>query len=540
MKRSWKLVPVVTLVFSLAFSTVAPAAEDKESVFPATLQGTDPQRVFSIGDDTRLGFSQLGIWPNKLCKSTKDPVCDFKNAVWGAYETTIQASALLNVCTPAENEDCIESIEISRDGTTYSQLKFDRYVVGGTCDSSASAGCAFPPDPEMRLPRGGNLSIWSEIVDGQVKPIQYLVTYEYQMNYDDKNKYFVLNNVGLAIRPMKEIATTRWDSLWFENGKSGIQYDFQPDINMRATVHLSNKTAGWFRARLQDVNIEILPFSKNNTKLVVSGKAVSVPNFAVKRPIAEMNANEKDFAGHFGYNKGVVGAESGSSKIFDYLEYWRTTLKDTSAFTNTYWSLNSTRWLARDKCLNDTTRVVGVVSTNAMGYDSNAPAFQDGFLNYKVSGFHYAPDGVTTNLGTYDLVLRSDAARCLYGFSDAPISATVEIAGADGKQNIATTVVSEKDGWLKMKAAGFTYSEKQIKVKITQEGSVGKPVSEKVEPISPIVNKVKKSSITCVKGKVTRKVTAVSPKCPGGYKKKAQLKPRLVQSAKPFSLSAST
>jgi hypothetical protein len=124
--------------------------------------------VFSIGDDTRLGFSQLGIWPNKLCKSTKDPVCDFKNAIWGT-DSTIQASALLNVCTTSENEDCIESIEISRDGATFSQLKFERYVVGGTCDSSASAGCAFPPDPEMRLPRGGNLSIWSEIVDGKVE-----------------------------------------------------------------------------------------------------------------------------------------------------------------------------------------------------------------------------------------------------------------------------------------------------------------------------------------------------------------------------------
>ena len=74
MRRSWKLVPVAALAFGLAFSSSAPAAEDKESVFPATLQGTDPQRVFSIGDDTRLGFSQLGIWPNKLCKSTKDPV----------------------------------------------------------------------------------------------------------------------------------------------------------------------------------------------------------------------------------------------------------------------------------------------------------------------------------------------------------------------------------------------------------------------------------------------------------------------------------
>jgi hypothetical protein len=31
----------------------------------------------------------------------------------------------------------------------------------------------------------------------------------------------------------------------------------------------------------------------------------------------------------------------------------------------------------------------------------------------------------------------------------------------------------------------------------------------------------KKSTITCVKGKMTKKVTAVSPKCPAGYKKKA-------------------
>ena len=519
MRRSWKLVPVVALAFGLAFSSGAPAAEDKESVFPATLQGTDPQRVFSIGDDTRLGFSQLGIWPNKLCKSTKDPVCDFKNAIWGT-DSTIQASALLNVCTTSENEDCIESIEISRDGATFSQLKFERYVVGGTCDSSASAGCAFPPDPGMRLPRGGNLSIWSEIVDGKVKPIQYLVTYSYEMNYDDVNKYFVINNVGLAIRPMKEIPDTRWDSLWFENGKSGIQYDFQPDVTMRATVHLSNKTAGWFRARMQDVNIEILPLSKNNTKLVVSGKAVTVPNFAVKRVISDMNTKETAFASYFGYGKGVVGAESGSSQIFDYLSYWRTALKDTSAFTNTYWSINSTRWLARDKCLNDTTRVVGVVSTNAMGYDSNAPAFQDGFLNYKVSGFHYAPDGVTENLGTYDLVLRSDAARCLYGFSNAPISAIVEVAGADGKQNVATTVVSEKDGWLKMKAAGFTFSEKQIKVKITQDPSA---VATPAPAISaaPIAVAKKKSTITCVKGKTTKKVSAVSPKCPAGFKKKA-------------------
>ena len=31
---------------------------------------------------------------------------------------------------------------------------------------------------------------------------------------------------------------------------------------------------------------------------------------------------------------------------------------------------------------------------------------------------------------------------------------------------------------------------------------------------------VKKTTITCVKGKLTKKVTGINPKCPSGYKKK--------------------
>jgi hypothetical protein len=30
----------------------------------------------------------------------------------------------------------------------------------------------------------------------------------------------------------------------------------------------------------------------------------------------------------------------------------------------------------------------------------------------------------------------------------------------------------------------------------------------------------KKTTITCVKGKITKKITATNPKCPKGYKKK--------------------
>ena len=39
--------------------------------------------------------------------------------------------------------------------------------------------------------------------------------------------------------------------------------------------------------------------------------------------------------------------------------------------------------------------------------------------------------------------------------------------------------------------------------------------SASAKPVTP-----KKISITCVKGKTTKKVTAINPKCPAGYKKK--------------------
>jgi hypothetical protein len=50
--------------------------------------------------------------------------------------------------------------------------------------------------------------------------------------------------------------------------------------------------------------------------------------------------------------------------------------------------------------------------------------------------------------------------------------------------------------------------------------AVSEPATtDAIAKISPN-STVKKNTITCIKGKVTKKVSAVSPKCPTGYKKK--------------------
>ena len=518
MRRS-AFTSLLVLALNLALSGSAEAETDKKAFFAADLhKPMNDSRVYSVGDDAGTMFSGLGTWPDKICSSTADPICDFDGVISSGSSPKIRASPMLTICSEQANNDCIESIEISRDGGNFRKLVFERDMprVAGLDND----GKEFPADASMNLPRGSAASIWADVIDGQISDLKYLVSYQYSMYYESAEKKFVLQNVQLGIRPFKEVSGNQWSSLYFTATESGVLYDFPENVQMRAVIHMSKSAAGWFKARLMNPDISISSLNSLNSRVEITGAPVRVPAFAYQRDLNNMSTEEKKYTGTL---KGVISVEPGTREIFDYIEMARKVVNDVAEFSNTYWTLTSTPWDNRNPCLQDSTRVLGIVSTNAIGYEGASPEFKDGFLNYRVTGIHFGPDGKTPNLGTYDLLLRSDAARCLYGFSEAPISATVSISGSDGSQNVATTVVSEKDGWLKMKAAGFTFSEKNIKVKFIQEKAAGVEAPKSASPAErlPIVKKtVKKQTIICVKGKVTRKVTSTAPVCPSGFKKR--------------------
>jgi hypothetical protein len=122
-----------------------------------------------------------------------------------------------------------------------------------------------------------------------------------------------------------------------------------------------------------------------------------------------------------------------------------------------------------------------------------------GFLNYEVGGMHYLPGGEELATGTYDLLMKSSVARCFYNLGTIPISAKVTVVNDKGRKEFATTTVSEKKGWLKLSAKGFTFSKKTIRAKIT---------------------KAKATTITCVAtadAAKSKKVKAINPKCPKGF-----------------------
>jgi hypothetical protein len=80
---------------------------------------------------------------------------------------------------------------------------------------------------------------------------------------------------------------------------------------------------------------------------------------------------------------------------------------------------------------------------------------------------HYNQDG-TEFMGEYTMQMRADDARCLYGYSDAPIQTKVSVTDSGGTQKIATTSVSERGGWLTIRARNFTFSSPKIVVSIKQ------------------------------------------------------------------------
>ena len=97
---------------------------------------------------------------------------------------------------------------------------------------------------------------------------------------------------------------------------------------------------------------------------------------------------------------------------------------------------------------------------------------------------------------------------------------------ASGSQNIETVSIGQNGEWVYLAASGFTFSSPTLRVKLNQKVEVAPAVTPTVTPtVAPTANasaapSKPTMSITCVKGKTTKKVSGTNPKCPAGFKKK--------------------
>jgi hypothetical protein len=308
------------------------------------------------------------------------------------------------------------------------------------------------------------------------------------------------------------------------------------DIQFGLTVKAHSPINGWLHGRTNNTSAEITKTSDGDQLIKVSGKASVVPSVYAWFPKTNLPKKVADYYSDkpeelksgtgFGNYDATTG--TGTALLKDTLDYresqfpealaWYSALNDIAPMAPTQWSIRSAGSGQDEKgCFNNKLELSGIVATNSNFFVAGPPTYNkaENSLDYKVASPHFLPNGEVFK-GTYNLLMKSSVARCIYGFSDAPVSASVSIVAADGTAQVATTVLGEKNGWLYLTASGFTFSSPTVRVKLTQEATTAP--AETIAAVKPVA--IKKSSITCVKGKTTKKITAVNPKCPTGYKKK--------------------
>jgi hypothetical protein len=154
----------------------------------------------------------------------------------------------------------------------------------------------------------------------------------------------------------------------------------------------------------------------------------------------------------------------------------------------------------------------------------------DQSIQLQVAAMASKADG-SRNQGTFEVAVPIKIAQCLWGV-DLSKSATALISASYpelGITEVITTSSRVENGTYYLSANGFHYSSPTIKVKVVQnnpdpvienKGQSTLESESKASTSVKVTSVKKKSTITCVKGKVTKKVIAVNPKCPTGYKKK--------------------
>jgi hypothetical protein len=155
-------------------------------------------------------------------------------------------------------------------------------------------------------------------------------------------------------------------------------------------------------------------------------------------------------------------------------------------------------------------------------------------LSYKASAPRLAPDGKTVNTGFYYATISSADALALWGLTkveDAASALIVSVRTTEGGSTAATKAVAVKNGRIIIQVFGFEFPDPMLDISLNPSFDVmasSKNAASNMSAAGTVRTTAspkpkatpKPTTISCLKGTQLKKVTAVKPTCPTGYKKK--------------------
>ncbi len=493
--------------------------------------------------------------PNSQCVPNDQMV---KNGLAGLY------NSLLSPCSTNITVDCVSSLKVTKaDGTILTGKPSNEFL--------SYNPQSFIGDPAINLPTSGSSFLYDIPALPHSGGTKYLVVAQLDGRKEKTAPAFSEPNLQMGIFAVSLVNgsfnpnTTPSDLTPGGRGPNGepavlaigrnhphleqciqqsrtqcaIPHPLPLDATFAITLKLSSKINGWLHGRVSNAGATLTTNADGSTRFEVSAKPVIVPMVGLFSKKSELTADLNTYYTNLPKPLGGTGlckefnetpqclrqqTSFGSEGMKEFL-LWLAMMKEKAIAAPTQWSIRT----INDgggldlSCYQNNKSVSGIVMTNATNYISGPPVFNSATqtLDYKVAAPHFLPSGEVFR-GSYDLLIDSKVARCLYGFSNAPIQATISVVSADGVEQSSTTSVAEKDGWMHLSANGFTFSNPTLRVKMQQtpikieSAAPGAATSVTAPTVKPITKSSQKV-ISCKKGKVIKKITGTKPRCPSGY-----------------------
>jgi hypothetical protein len=320
--------------------------------------------------------------------------------------------------------------------------------------------------------------------------------------------------------------------------RCGMAQGFSEGYKFGVTLRMNNRIYGWLQGRMQAPEFTSTDLPGGSKKITVTGFPVTVPSISgggscKDKLTPALRTRYEYICGTEFEQFWQYTSENGTAGLTAF-EEWLPVLGEKATVMPTAWSFRNIKkdefpaaGLRAGQCIVSAmkTGVGGMVSTNATAFSSGPPVFneQTQSLDYRVAAPHLTSEGKVFR-GYYNLKMTTETARCIYDFKPIPIQATISVVTQEGEKIVGTTVVKANDDWIELTAANFEFSSPVLRVRLSDKIDPVKPVVEPTSSPTPSPTPIaitKKVTITCTKGKISKKVSAIKPTCPKGFKKKS-------------------
>lgn len=457
--------------------------------------------------------------------------------IGNGFNTYYGANIFLPACVKNTDTDCIDSLSYKvNNSEKWLKAELDSSkifpptgvpLIGskkGVYDGSGSFTLVnrflTPPDPVNNYPAGGTTSYWK--APGASSDSNFRLLANFNLRGTDSN-----DGRGAI----------KWNTFSSQITPSNDDFLKISDLKVRLRVNILKQIlTGWIHSRMKNPVISYARDPILGEYADISGSPLSVPIAeAQMSSVQYLSLLENPFLKPYLYPgpeklpppnaTGAVGANSGVEN--GELKLWsafQPFISDVAFENKIMWKFVSTGILNLKQfntpTCNSEGKIDGILATNATQYSPTPPTYIESSqeLSYQLAAPHLKTPTEEFK-GSYSLVLSEKLAICIWGKDLNNSSASISILNNEGKSSVVTQTLKLYSGFYYFNLDGFGFSAPTIRIKLTQD--LKAPVDKAANTLTPKVAEAKKpKTITCLKGKLTKKITAVSPKCPAGYKKR--------------------